>query len=53
MNQRAARREAHRWVAAIIEGALGNGAADELAEDDAVKAAIKEIAERHARLGSS
>lgn len=51
MNKREAKREAHRWVSAIIHGALGNGLLNELAEDpadeDRVRDAILEIARSH------
>lgn len=51
MNQTEARRAAHRWVAAVIEGALGNGGADDWMEDPAVVTAIEEIRDQHVRRG--
>jgi hypothetical protein len=55
MDKREAKRQAHRWVSGVIEGALGNGAAEVLAENDAdverIRAAIKEIGREHYRLG--
>ena len=57
MDKRAAKREAHRWVATLIEGALGNGLLGDLDDnpnDEArIKAAIQELADEHDRKGSA
>jgi hypothetical protein len=53
MDKRAAARQAHLWVAAVIDGALGNGSFDELADEQRVREAIKEISQRHRRLADS
>lgn len=54
MDKREAKRRAHRWMADVIEGALGNGDGDELgasneADFQRVLSAIREIQEGHGR----
>ena len=49
--RRLKRRMAHRWVADVIEGALGNGSGDDIAADPAVQAEIRKIGFRHYRIG--
>lgn len=51
MDKRAAKREAHAWVAELILGALGNGLLADFADDEGdeakIRDAIHELAWRH------
>jgi hypothetical protein len=55
MDKRAAKREAHRWVSQVIDGALGNGAEDYFADNETdaerVQAAIRDLQAEHDRKG--